>query len=109
LVQSCPDFALCSPYKVVFEAKYFQRGKQDAAVSALAEGIYQAFFYRGLPKVPQKGKLPPWDYDFACFLAGDATDEGYLFKAWEALDPTVQLGCWEGANVFVMILWGGKK
>ena len=54
-VKSYPDLALRAPcpYRTVFEGKYFSRGGLSAAETALATNIYQAFFYRGLAKVPE--------------------------------------------------------
>ena len=110
VVQSCPDLALrCPfPYKVVFEGKYFRKGGIQAAESTLARDIYQAFFYLGLSYLPETKTHPAWDYDYACLLAYDATDEGSLLKAWEGIDPLVKRGCWEGANIYVMILRGAN-
>ncbi|GAB6060626.1 hypothetical protein [Desulfonatronum parangueonense] len=105
VVQSCPDFALRppSPFKIVFEGKYFSGGNVE---KGLADGIYQTFFYRGLPFVPEKPSHPAWDYDYGCFLAYDATPEGSLLDLWNSLDQHVRSSCWDGANIFVMILRG---
>jgi len=106
----CPDMALRSPcpYKIVIEGKYFSSGGIQAAKSELAINIYQAFFYRALPYLPETSKHPAWDYDYACFLAYDSTEEGSLKKAWDLLDRRVRESCWEGANIYVMILRGQK-
>jgi hypothetical protein len=106
LRQSCPDFALRSPcpFSVVFEGKYFEDGSIEKAESELVKSIYQAFFYRALPKVEGTQVRPPWDYEFSCLLACDASPEGTLKRTWDSLDPVVQAGFWEGANVYVMIL-----
>ncbi len=104
--QSCPDLALrvpC-PYRVVFEAKYFKEGGIEAARTALAAGIYQCFFYLGLPLHNATNKHPAWDYDFACFLIFDATDAGSVASAWRDVRPEVSNGCWQGANIYVMVL-----
>lgn len=93
--EACPDFALRLPYRVVGETKYFREGGIEAAKTELVKGIYQCFFYRGLP----------WDYEYACFLAYDASGKGSLAKAWGQENvATVRKACWEGANIFVMIL-----
>jgi hypothetical protein len=93
--KACPDFALRLPYKVVGETKYFRERGIEAAKTELVKGIYQCFFYRGLP----------WDYEYACFLAYDASGKGSLAKAWgEKGVAKVREACWEGANIFVMIL-----
>lgn len=108
VVQSCPDLALRPPfpYKVVIEGKYFSKGGITAAETSLATDIYQAFFYLGLPYLPETRTHPAWDYEYACLLAYDATDQGSLLNAWESIDPKVKKGCWEGANIYVMILRG---
>lgn len=109
LVRSCPDLALRHPcrHKIVFEGKYFAAGRGSAAETALATGIYQAFFYRGLPSIPKTAKHRPWDYDYACLLAYDATRDGSMQKAWNTIDEAVRSeGLWDGANIYVMILRG---
>ena len=112
LVRSCPDFALRAPsrHKVVFEGKYFADGGIAAAETALAAGIYQAFFYRALPPITETSKHRSWDYDYACFLAFDATENGSLQKAWNSVSNEVKItGFWEGANIYVMILRGAAN
>jgi len=106
LIQSCPDFALRNPFqhKSVFEGKYFSKGSDAAAERELVSAIYEAFFYRALPYVPETKKHAAWDYDYACLLAFDASEKGSLLKAWESLDSAVKKGFWEGANIYVMIL-----
>jgi len=104
--QSCPDLALRGPcpYRIVFEAKYFRDGGIDAARTALATGIYQCFFYLGLPRHVGTNTHAGWDYDFACFLIFDATDAGSVVSAWRDVRSEVRDGCWEGANIYVMVL-----
>lgn len=104
--QSCPDLALRSPcsYKIVFEAKYLPEGGIDAARTALAAGIYQCFFYLGLPRHSETNKHVAWDYDFACFLIFDATDDGSVASAWKSIRNEVNKWLWEGANIYVMAL-----
>jgi hypothetical protein len=106
LTQACPDFAFRDPFpfKIVFEVKYFEQGSVDKAARDLAANIYQAFFYRSLPYVPPKKSGMPWDYDFACLLAYDASRDGTMLSAWNILAEPVKAGFWEGANVYVMIL-----
>jgi hypothetical protein len=108
LVQSCPDFALRAPFphKIVFEGKYFANGSLTRGRTELATDIYQAFFYLGLPYVPETKTHPAWDYDYACLFAFDATPEGHFLNAWRSLDSKVRKGFWEGANIYVMILRG---
>jgi hypothetical protein len=109
LVQSCPDFALREPFphKIVFEGKYFAKGGSQHAQRALVENLYQAFFYRGLPYVPEtvKGRAA-WDYDYACLLAYDASPTGSLKQVWKDLPARVRHGFWTGANIYVMIRGG---
>lgn len=104
--QSCPDIALRSPcpFKTVFEGKYFTRGGVDAAKTEIVAGIYQCFYYLALPRTEQTRERAGWDYDFACFLIYDATESGSVLTAWNHVKQEVSEGCWEGANIFVMIL-----
>jgi len=108
LVQSCPDLALRtpSPFKVVIEGKYFSKGGPDAALSSLANDIYQSFFYLALSKVPETPSHPAWDYDYACLMAYDATPKATLLNAWLEFDEQVRQGIWDGANIYVMVLRG---
>jgi len=108
LTQSCPDFALRPPcpHKIVFEAKYYTSDSRQTAERELVTNLYQAFFYRALPAVPESKYGRTWDYDYACLFAYDASPQGTLKAAWEALDPDVRSGFWEGANVYVMVLRG---
>jgi hypothetical protein len=110
LTQACPDFAFRYPFpfKIVFEAKYFEHGSADKAARDLAADIYQAFFYRSLPYVPPKRSGVAWDYDFACLLSYDASPDGAMLNAWDTLAESVKAGFWEGANVYVMILSGDR-
>lgn len=110
VANSCPDMALRAPfpYKTVFECKYFRERGIEAGESALVEGVHQTFFYLGLARLPERGKHPAWDYEFGCFLALDASNEGGLKKAWEKLSETVKTGIWDGANIHVMILRGSS-
>jgi hypothetical protein len=108
LARSCPDLALRepAPHRVVFEAKYFRQGGPPTAESELVKGIYQAFFYRGLPTLIEKPPRPGWSYDYACLLMCDGSRDGNVVKAWTSLDPRVRTACWEGANIYVMVLRG---
>ena len=108
LTQSCPDFALQQPFahRIVFEAKYFQKGSPATAQRELVENAYQAFFYLGLPQEKTDDDRPDWAYDYACLLAYDASPTGSLVEAWKRLSPKVRTGFWEGANVYVMIVRG---
>jgi hypothetical protein len=108
LAQSCPDFSLRDPFphSILFEGKYFPRGSLEFAQRELVTDIYQAFFYRGLPRLAATKKRPEWNYDYACLMAYDASPKGTLAAAWTALDLQTRRGFWEGANVYVMILRG---
>jgi hypothetical protein len=101
---SCPDMALRTPCptRVVFEAKYFRSG---GSASALASGVYECFFYRGLPYCPApNSEHGDWDYVYACFLAYDATPDSILKREWDGVDENVKKAFWQGANIFVMLL-----
>lgn len=106
MAQSCPDWAFRSPcpYRVVFEAKLFRSGGIDVAKTELVRAIYQCMFYRGQPPVPQTETHPEWNYEFACLLAYDASPGQALVKAWESVRKEVRDGCWDSANIFVMVL-----
>jgi hypothetical protein len=101
----CPDLALLAPYRVVFECKYFTQPGEQNAVSQLVSGLYEAFFYRAMPTAPlgTPGLKHGWDYEYACFLAYDATNNRRLRKAWDALKDT-RNRFWDQANIYVMIL-----
>ena len=110
--QSCPDLALRSPHKIVFEAKYFNDGGVEAAKTALVTGIYQSFYYLGLPSVAEDKHHAAWDYDFSCFLIYDGSENASVLSAWSDVGGGVDIrkdvkdGCWNGANIFVMVLRG---
>jgi hypothetical protein len=108
LTQSWPDFSLRDPFphSILFEGKYFPSGTLEYAQRELVKDIYQAFFYRGLPRLAATKKHPEWNYDYACLMAYDASRTGTLAAAWTALDPHTRLSFWEGANVYVMVLRG---
>jgi hypothetical protein len=100
--------AFRAPHKVVFEVKYFRQNQSGSAETELVKGIYEAFFYRALPLILETPKRAPWDYDYACLLAYDATEEGNLLKAWNSLNKIVRKGFWDGANIYIMILRSRK-
>jgi len=109
LAQSCPDFALIDPFPhhIVFEGKYFGSGTLKYAQQEFVKNSYQAFFYRGLPRLDATKKgHPEWNYDYACLLAFDASPKGTLKKTWTSLNRLVRESFWEGANIYVMILGG---
>jgi hypothetical protein len=105
VAQSCPDFAFRDPcpHRVVFEAKLFRGRTLEAAKKALADGIYQCFFYRGLPEIVEpKGR--GYGYEYACLFAYDASGDQHLKRAWVEVHRDVERTCWETANIYVMIL-----
>ena len=104
LIQSWPDLTLLSPYRTLFECKYFNRVLKSPARIQLVTDLYQTFFYRALPLLPPKNKHAGWDYEYACYLAYDATVDGWLSQAWNGLPEKVRNSFWEQANIFVMIL-----
>ncbi|MCH8081428.1 MAG: hypothetical protein IID52_03465 [Proteobacteria bacterium] len=105
LKQSCPDFALRAPFPhtVVFEGKYFRHGQAQAAATSLVTDIYQAFFYRALPKEQSTKTHAEWNYDYACLFAYDGSDTMSLIETWQTLHQEVKRGFWDGANIYVMI------
>ena len=68
-------------------------------IAALVAGIYEAMFYRGLPKEDDESL---WNYDYGCLVAYDASKSRALHAAWEAV--TCKSDFWMGGNIFVMIL-----
>lgn len=98
-----PDLCLRKPFPILVEAKFFQKGQIDAARTAIAETVYQSFFYLGLAR---RVDAPiPWDYEFACALIYDATGSA-IREAWTKLDERIRLSIWDAANVFVLIVTG---
>ena len=101
LERAGPDFALRSPFphRIVFEGKSFARGTPEKAKRELVGDIYQAFFYRGLPPVPETKSRPEWKYDYACLLAFDASPKQVFREAWLSLDASVRSSLWGGAMI----------
>jgi hypothetical protein len=108
VARSCPDFSLRDPFphSILFEGKYFPSGLPEFAQRQLVMHIYQAFFYRGLPRLAATKKHPEWKYDYACLMAYDASPLGTLAKAWNDLPLQTRRSFWEGTNVYIMILRG---
>ena len=109
LQRAGPDFALRPPFphRIVFEGKYIARGSSELAQKELVGDIYQAFFYRGLPQVPEtKRGQAEWNYDYACLLVFDASPKRVFRNAWLDLDHSVRSSIWDGANIYVMVLGG---
>ena len=102
----CPDIALLTPFRVVFECKYFNKQANRTAGSELVHDLYQAFFYRAMPtkSAGTAGLKYGWDYEYACFLAYDETPNGRLKKAWNDLSESTRKRFWEDSNIFVMML-----
>jgi len=44
LYPSCPDFALLSPHRIVFEGKLFREGGDEKAKSEIVHGVYECVF-----------------------------------------------------------------
>jgi hypothetical protein len=101
--QAWPEAALSTPFpfKILFEAKYFEGDSAVSAENELVCAIYETVFYRGLPA---SGK---WGYDFGCLLAYDVSTGAHLKAAWESI--TSKRLFWEDANVFVMIVRSNKE
>jgi|SRR5580704_144328 hypothetical protein len=106
LSQSCPDLALRSPceHRIVFEGKLFRTGSVEMGRSAIVNGIFESFFYRGLPTLLSGKEQDGSGYDFGCFLAYDASPQGSLWTAWAKINGKVAQSCLEGLNVRVMVL-----
>jgi hypothetical protein len=106
MAQSCPDWAFRAPcpHRTVFEAKLFRQGGIDAAKTELVKATYQCMFYRGQPTIPEVGKHTAWDYQYACLMAYDASENQTLVEAWKTIRPEVRDGCWDSSNIFVMVL-----
>ena len=106
LSNSCPDLAVRLPDgpSMVFEGKLFRSGGPDAAKSAIVAGIYECFFYRALPTLRKTTEAYASGYDYACFLAYDASPDSTLRKSWQDINPQVAQSCWDALNIHVMIV-----
>jgi hypothetical protein len=106
LSNSCPDLAVRLPggLTAVFEGKLFRAGGPDAAKSAIVAGIYECFFYRALPTLRKTNEPDASGYDYACFLAYDASLGSTLSKAWQDINAQVSQSCWDALNIYVMIV-----
>ena len=102
--QSFPDWAMRFPYKIVFEGKLFRAGSLDVAKRELVDGIYECAYYRGHPTVLATRDCPGWDYDYACLVAYDASENWTLQQAWGSIHPSIMAGCWDSENIFVMVI-----
>jgi hypothetical protein len=109
LNQAYPDLCITAPfpYSIVFDAKFCDAGNATSAERALVSGVYEAVFYRGLPRSLSRPPSPSaWDYEYGCLLAYDASPGSYLRRAWDSVASKSLF--WEDANVFVMILRGNE-
>jgi addiction module HigA family antidote len=101
LNQAYPDLCLSNPFpfKIVFDAKFFEEESLASAEKALVEGVYEAAHYRGLP--PDQTRQG-WCYDYGCLLVYDASRGAYLQQAWASVCSKRLF--WDEANVFVMVI-----
>jgi hypothetical protein len=106
IYQAFPDLALSEPlpYRMVFDAKYFEIESEAAAEEALVSVIFEAFYYRGLPADNASSNGSPWPFEYACLLAYDSTAGGYLKKVWESV--ACKSSFWDDANIYVMVVRG---
>jgi hypothetical protein len=107
LNRAYPDLCLSRPfpYKIVFDAKFFEGSTIASAERALVTGVYEVAFYRGLP-VEADHHDSGWDYDFGCLLAYDASPKASLLQAWNSVHAKRLF--WDDANIFVMIIRGQR-
>ena len=110
LSESCPDLALRLPsgLNVVFEGKFFRTGGAEAAKSAIVAGIHECFFYRALPTLMNCKGPTPGSYEYACFIAYDASRDHAFLQAWQNINPKVSQSCWDALNIHVMIVTGAQ-
>jgi hypothetical protein len=104
---SCPDFALLSPHRIVFEGKLFREGNPETARSEIVNGVYESAFYRGTLLDSGNERKP--SYDYACLVAFDSTRQRKLVTAWEQVNEDVKRALWTELRVYVMILPGGAS
>lgn len=106
---SCPDFALLSPHRIVFEGKLFREGGPQKARREIVHGVYECAFYRGLPTLLDGGTLGGSSYDYASLVAFDTTGDQSLVAAWKHLNEDVKRAFWTELRVYVMILPNGAS
>ncbi|ESZ69533.1 hypothetical protein X727_16800 [Mesorhizobium sp. L103C119B0] len=96
--QAWPEAALGYPFpfRIVFEAKYFDGNSTTAAENELVSAIYETVFYRGLP---QSGE---WGYEFGCLLAYDVSPQGHFLAAWNSVANKRLF--WDDAHIFVLVV-----
>lgn len=100
--QAWPEAGLAQPFpfKILFEAKYFESGNEVSAETQFVAAVYETAFYRGLPADDD------WSYDYGCLVAYDVSQNGHFSAAWESVSSKRLF--WEDANLFIMIVRGGK-
>ena len=103
LIQSYPDVNLLSPYRILFECKYFNSNPKNPARVQLVKDLRETFFYLGLPALPSTPKQAARDFRYGCYLAYDASDRLALSRAWSDLPAKVRNSFWDQANIFVMV------
>jgi hypothetical protein len=110
LSNACPDLAVRLPGgpSIIFEGKLFRSGGNDAAKSAIVTGVYECFFYRALPTLLDC-KERSSGYDYACFLAYDASPLSSLRRAWKDINQDIERSFWEALNIYVMIVPGDQS
>jgi hypothetical protein len=105
LYASCPDFALRSPHKIVFEGKLFREGgSPEGAKSCLVHGIYECTFYRGLPTLFVSDFAGACGYDFGCLFVYDASEKSVVSEALRHVNQAVRNSWWTELKVFVMVV-----
>ena len=58
----------------------------------------------GTGKVLSNSEPDASGYDYACFLAYDASLGSTLSKAWQDINAQVSQSCWDALNIYVMIV-----
>lgn len=111
LSNSCPDLSVLLPEgpSIVFEGKLFKSGGLEAAKSAIVAGLYECFFYRGFPTLLRTKSSESSNYEYACFLAYDASSDHTFRRAWDTINPKVATSFWEALNIYVMIVTGPSE
>ena len=106
--KQAPDMGITdpAPHSTVIEAKYFRGNTLDEAQKALANSVYEAFYYRALPNLEANDDAGPWSFDYGCLIAYDTTERGLLHEAWSRLASDVRKSFWTGAGVKVILLGG---
>ncbi len=104
LYACCPDFAIHSPHKIVFEGKFFREGSIETAKSCLARGIYECTFYRGLPTLLMSETAGAGAYDFGCLFVYDASRNHAVLDALQGVNAEVRKCWWTELKIFVMVV-----